>query len=481
MDYFPGESLQKHLDANGPLSVDDLCAIGEQVIAAMLAAHGKSILHRDLKPDNVLVRRQDGRWEVKVIDFGLALRTRTVQQSLAQTNGRSVLGSSAAGTLKYAPPEQMDELPGIQPGPYSDVYSFGKLCCFALFGRTEPRTRQLKQVSESLAELLEECIEHLPQDRPADFAEVQERFGQSAQKSSPPSSTPATPFAVAKPAPPKETPPPPPFFAGSRAGEERADNSLKTPFCWCPPGRFLMGSPQDGAERGADEDQVEVTLSRGFWLAKYPVTQAEYEQVMGTNPSYFSPSDGGKGRVTGLDTSRFPVEQVSWEDAVEFCRKLTDLERQAGRLPPDWEYCVPTEAQWEYACRAGATGPFGIGDGKSLSSKLANFDGNYPYGGAEKGKYLQRTSAVGEYPANRWGLHDMHGNVYEWCQDWYQERLPGGTDPCVLDASVTANRVYRGGCWYGPGWRCRSARRDWHEPGNRVSLLGFRLARSQSI
>ena len=124
------------------------------------------------------------------------------------------------------------------------------------------------------------------------------------------------------------------------------------------------------------------------------------------------------------------MELVAWDDANAFCRKLTEPERQAGRLPAGWEYRLPTEAQWEYACRAGTVTATAFGD--SLSSRQANFNGNNPYNGAENGPNLTRTAEVGTYPANAWGLHDMHGNVWEWCRDWYQRKLPGGNDPEAL-------------------------------------------------
>ena len=156
-----------------------------------------------------------------------------------------------------------------------------------------------------------------------------------------------------------------------------------------------------------------------------------------------------------------------------FCKKLSELpeEKKAGRV-----YRLPTEAEWEYACRAGTKTAFHYGD--SLSSKQANFDGNFPYGGADKGPYLERTAKVGTYAANAFGLYDMHGNVWEWCQDWYTEKPLGGEDPMVTTAASI--RVVRGGSWINFGRCCRSAFRFWFEPGNRYDYLGFRVAAVQS-
>ena len=282
---------------------------------------------------------------------------------------------------------------------------------------------------------------------------------------SPPTKSPSSPTSP-KPAPQPDS------FTGTRAGQERDDNALQMKLCWCPAGSFTMGSPPTEPDRDDDENQVSVTLSQGFWLGKYEVTQADWRAVMGSNPSYFSSTGDGSSSVQGMATTRFPVEDVSWNDASEFCRKLTEQEHQAGRLPADWEYRLPTEAQWEYACRAGTVTATAFGD--KLSSRQANFDGRIPYNGAQTGPYLERTTEVGSYAANAWGLHDMHGNVWEWCRDWYQSSLPGGTDPET--SSGAARRVLRGGSWISNGGYCRSASRSRFDPEGRYQSSGFRLA-----
>ncbi len=232
---------------------------------------------------------------------------------------------------------------------------------------------------------------------------------------------------------------------------------------WIEPGSFTMGSPASEKNRDDDERQHQVSLTKGFWLGKYEVTQGEWETLMGNNPSRFFKSA----------EKRAPVEGVSWEEAMAFCRKLTERERSAGRLPRGYEYSLPTEAQWEYACRAGTRSAFSYGS--SLSSRQANFEGNYPYGGASKGPYLKKTAPVGSYASNDWGLYDMHGNVWEWCYDWKGNYTMGtATDPA--GPSSGSARVERGGSWNDYARSCRSALRGSSTPGARSILLGFRLA-----
>jgi uncharacterized protein (TIGR02996 family) len=240
-----------------------------------------------------------------------------------------------------------------------------------------------------------------------------------------------------------------------------------------PAGSFWMGSSAEEPGRHEDEGpRHRVRLSRAFYLGVYPVTQEQYGRVLGTNPSSFRAGGEGETSVRGLDTSAFPVENVSWHDAVLFCQLLSVLpqEREAGRV-----YRLPSEAEWEYACRAGTTTLFHFGN--SLTSDQANIDGNLPEGKASRGVYLARTSAAGSYPGNAFGLCDMHGNVWEWCADWFDENYyphSPETDPAGPPGGTM--RSLRGGAWYYPARICRSAYRYRYDPHARHKDFGFRVA-----
>ncbi|MHC6201746.1 formylglycine-generating enzyme family protein [Breznakiellaceae bacterium SP9] len=236
-------------------------------------------------------------------------------------------------------------------------------------------------------------------------------------------------------------------------------------------GAFTMGSPANEAERWDWEGpQHKVTLS-SFSMSKTEVTQKDYQALMGKNPSSF----------TG-DT--LPVESVSWYDAVEYCNARS---RKEGLTPAytisgtnvSWNqnangYRLPTEAEWEYACRAGTTTPFSTGS--NISTAQANYNGNYPYNGNSKGTYREATTAVGSFAPNSWGLYDMHGNVWEWCWDWYDAYSSGDqTDP--LGAASGSSRVWRGGGWGYYAADLRSANRVGDVPTRCSGYLGFRLVR----
>jgi formylglycine-generating enzyme required for sulfatase activity len=250
-------------------------------------------------------------------------------------------------------------------------------------------------------------------------------------------------------------------------------NSIGMKLVLVPAGKFTMGSPESEKDRSKNETEHEVEITRPYYMSAYLVTQEEYEKVMDKRPSWFSSTGGGQHKVKGLDTSRFPVEQVSWYDAQEFCKKLMALERKKGEAR---EYRLPTEAEWEYACReAGkSTTPFYFG--AALSSEQANFNGYFPYGGADKGPYLGRTSKVGSYKGNKLGLYDMHGNVRQWCSDWYDKDYHANSP--IKDPQGTqkgAFRVLRGGSWGGSARYCRAAFRVSSEPADRRINYGFRV------
>lgn len=237
-------------------------------------------------------------------------------------------------------------------------------------------------------------------------------------------------------------------------------NSLGMEFVQLPAGSFMMGSPPTEKGRNFDETQHRVIISRDFYIGRHEITQGQWKEIMGTNPSWFKECG-----------DNCPVESVSWNDVQEFIAKLNAKGMGTYRLP--------TEAEWEYAARVGKEGePFGIGDGKNLSSDLANFRGEYPYGEAEKRDTINKTTPVGSYPPNAWGLYDMHGNVREWCSNWFAEYVT--SNPTIKDPKgpvVGLDRVYRGGSWDTGGHGTRSAYRYRRSPSERNEKIGFRLVK----
>lgn len=274
-------------------------------------------------------------------------------------------------------------------------------------------------------------------------------------------------------------------LAGPESGQPWTVPELGLEMVFILPGTFTMGSPASEAGRFDDEGpQTRVTLTRGFWLGKYEVTQGQWQALMGSNPSHF--------KNAGANA---PVEQVSWNDAMTFCRKLTERERAAGRLSADLAYTLPTEAQWEYACRAGTSialysGPLtirGRNNGPELDpiawyggNSGVEYAGGYDSSGWPEKQYEHSragTHPVGQKRPNFWGVYDMLGNVWEWCADWKGD-YPGGTISDPSGPSSGSGRVGRGGGWRDYARYCRSALRGRDEPGNRSYNLGFRLALS---
>jgi formylglycine-generating enzyme len=243
-------------------------------------------------------------------------------------------------------------------------------------------------------------------------------------------------------------------------------NNIGMKFIWIPPGSFTMGSPKDEEGRGEvfpeikaqfpdgtfEETQHKVTLSKGFYMGVHLVTQEQWKEVMGSSPSHF------KGE------KNLPVECVTWRDCLEFIEKL---KKQDGR-----PYRLPTEAEWEYSCRAGSTTPFHFG--KTISTDQANFDGTHPYGQDKKGVDRKKTTPVDAFPANAFGLFDVHGNLSQWCQDWFGPYPKNDiVDPQgPIDGKF---RVTRGGNWASGAGGCRSAGHCGCAPDWQLEFVGLRV------
>jgi formylglycine-generating enzyme required for sulfatase activity len=269
---------------------------------------------------------------------------------------------------------------------------------------------------------------------------------------------------------------------------ERLADGVELTMVQIPAGSFLMGSPQGEEGRSNDEGPQHQVQLQGFFMGQTPITQAQWRVVaawqprdgeswgrqLKLNPSYFQAGDNQKGGEARLfdgeaNTDQRPVEKVSWQDAIEFCKRLS---QRTGR-----HYSLPSEAQWEYACRAGSSTPFHFGE--TISPALANYDGNHAYADGPKGDYRQRTTRVSFFPANPWGLHDMHGNVWEWCQDQWHDNYNGAPQDgsAWLDQDVTNDykRLLRGGSWLGNPGSCRSAYRNGSLPAYQPYSVGFRV------
>jgi hypothetical protein len=265
------------------------------------------------------------------------------------------------------------------------------------------------------------------------------------------------------------------------------NQALALTMLWIPPGRFWMGSPATEPERRDSEGPQHLVQLPGFFMSQTPITQGQWREVAGSqerpgdgwgrklnpNPSRFQ-GENGSLLPGEANTGNCPVEQVSWLDAMEFCNRLS---HRTGRT-----YTLPSEAQWEYACRAGTTTPFCFGD--TISPELANYSGDFAYTDGPKGIYREQTTPAGMFPANAWGLHDMHGNVWEWCLDEWHESYEGApTDgrAWLDDAEgekskeLVKAKLLRGGSWINLPGGCRSAYRGYFRPGYANDSVGFRV------
>ncbi len=515
MSYAPGVPLsqwrKQFPDAIVP--VDTAVEICRQIAAALDYAHSRKIVHRDIKPSNVMVETHSdtGELTAQVLDFGLAAEIRASMSRVSQERG------STSGTRPYMAPEQWT---GRRQGAATDQYA---LAC--LFHELVSGAVPFAGVFETGDEMImrSSVLQEKPQDIPflshrqnaalfralakdpgdrfptcGAFTDALARKGTprarkpwpwvaatilalgaiafavsprkpveptpAATDQRPSGSTAQRPKEAAEQEAPKEVTATVPRSNGStvqrpkEAGDRKVMRigRVELALRWCPPGTFTMGSPKTEEGRYDNEIQHRVTLTRGFWLGETEVTQGLWKEVMGDNPSSFKSGDD------------YPVEEVSWYDCQEFVKKLN-----ARYAQPGLKWSLPTEAQWEYACRAGTTTAYFWGN--ALNGDRANCDGNHPCGTTKKGVDKEKTTQVGSYAANEWGLYDMHGNVWEWCSDW-DGNYPSSavTDP--PGSTSGSCRVGRGGSWDDFARYCRSAYRIRIIPEDRSYFLGLRVA-----
>ena len=446
MELLSGTDLQQQVHTNGPFSPAALRPILDQVVRALSYAHSCGVVHRDIKPSNLRLLSDS---TVKVLDFGLARHAQDASMTMS---------GAALGTLDFLAPEQQED--GSKADARSDQYSLGATAYFLLTGK-RPRAIREKDVPDAWRELVFKSMEESPADRytsmDAFAAALAATSAHAPTVEAPsPSSSPALVAPVIE-APSKAhavdtwaevlVDTPDPSIITDKAIREQIsatglpwrvkDRTTGIEMVLIPAGKYMRGAYSGDSEADDDERPPhEVVITKSFYLGVYEVTQSEWQNLMGSNPSHF------KG-------ARLPVENVSWDDTQEFLGKSKGLR-------------LPTEGEWEYACRAGTTG-LRYGD----LHQVAWYDGNS--GGT--------THAVGGKQSNGFGLHDMLGNVWEWCSDWYGA-YPGGSQVDPSGPSSGQSRVFRGGSWGNFVRYCRASSRYDFAPADWYYILGFRVART---
>jgi eukaryotic-like serine/threonine-protein kinase len=528
MDFIPGRTLAQCIAEGGKQKEATVRVWLAKILEALdflhqfeyrdgNGDHKKGLIHRDIKPENIIIREDDG--SPVLIDFGVVKEVEA--GSKVRSDGTL---TKAVGTAYYMPMEQQNG----HPVPASDLFSLGITAIVALTGKSpgelyDPQDssfgwRQFAPMTSlGLADVLDRATRPLVKDRFQSAREMSNALNSNQLETSPMGSNPNV-FLN-----PTQAAPKPPSVTGVISQLESASNgrravskqpflsvgvvlllvvfggglatwyavtsskkndvsptgnqtpkkeskplpatgkigdSIKLPsgieVVYIPAGEFQMGSPTSEGERLNTEFSHRVGITQPFWLGKFEVTQAQWESVMGFNPSNFK------------DCAECPVENVSWNDCQEFIRKLNA--KGDGNT-----YALPTEAQWEYACRAGTTTPFSFG--ATITPEQVNYDGSFPYGNAAEGLYRQKTVPVGSLNRpNAWGLNDMHGNVFEWCADrydWGYYKNSPVNDPKGPKSGESC--VTRGGSWNRFASMCRSAYRLPFPPGDRNSLVGVRV------
>jgi formylglycine-generating enzyme required for sulfatase activity len=473
-------SLQELAEAGGGrVEQKSLASILTHVLLAIRYAHGRGAVHCNLKPSNILIFADARGSTFKITDFGLVrlvgedwVRSQT-QRSVARSMSMNdccsqTIGGSASdaegtstrsllSTYEYMSPEQKQ---GKEATAQSDLYSVGLIAFKLLTGQNpglKPPSRLDRSLDTAWDEVLERALAVTAANRWPDAGAMLTALGECLARED--TRNAETKTSVAEHGTARVPPLAAPSLFIRHPEQEVVDtetvylgDGVNLDLVWCPAGSFQMGS-NDG--EGDEKPVRTVRITRGFWMGRTAVTQAQWRQRMKDNPSRFKGDD-------------LPVEQVDWPQCVEFCRTLTERERTAGRLPAEYEYRLPSEAEWEYAARGGSKGRGFTYSGRNDLGSVGWYSDNS--GG--------KTQPVGKKAANELGLYDMSGNVWEWCQDWYQDNYNGLGSADPSGPASGSNRVLRGGGWYSVASACRSTRRLRYGPSASIDDLGFRVVRA---
>ena len=463
-DFIDGQNLFEEFQTQGKLNEPQIRTILTELLPVLQFVHDNQVIHRDIKPENI-IRSKTG--QLFLIDFGVSKET---SGSILTRVG------TVTGTPGYAPPEQFRGMVYHS----SDLYSLAVTCVRLLTGhfqkidgsdqlfdtnRMEWQWQKYVSLSQELTTVLETMLQDIPVKRYQSATEVLAALANQKTIVIPTSQTQTfqNPLKqIFQFISPPTNPPKPPANTNVNINPQSSftedlGNGVQLEMIAIPGGTFWMGSPANEAERQDHESPQHQVTVPSFFMGKYPLTQAQYQAILGSNPSYFK----GNNR---------PVETVSWDDAVLFCQKLS---QRTGK-----SYRLPSEAEWEYACRAGTKTPFSFGD--NITPDLVNYDGNYPYKSAPKGKYREQTTDVETFTPNSFGLYDMHGNVWEWCEDdWHKNYINAPTDGSAWNSqSDSRYKLLRGGSWGSNAGYCRAAFRYGYSRDDRGSYDGFRVVSS---